>query len=123
MINSEKLFSINTPHESAEKHVSGLAEYTDDIIEPKGTLHAAIGWSNIAKGRIIKLDLREVLKSEGVHGLVTIKDIPGINDVGPVFKGDYIFTNKKIEYYCECCDYKTSKKTDFNRHLLTKKHQ
>lgn len=31
--------------------------------------------------------------------------------------------NKKIEYYCECCDYTTSKKTDFNRHLLTKKHQ
>ena len=31
--------------------------------------------------------------------------------------------NKKIEYYCECCDYSTSKKTDFNRHLLTKKHQ
>ena len=28
--------------------------------------------------------------------------------------------NKKIEYYCECCDYTTSKKTDFNRHLLTK---
>ena len=120
MINSEKLFSINTPHESAEKHVSGLAEYTDDIIEPKGTLHAAIGWSNIAKGRIIKLDLREVLKSEGVHGLVTIKDIPGINDVGPVFKGDYIFTNKKIEYYGQPIFAVAATNTDLARKAVLK---
>ena len=93
----DKIFSIEMPHESAEKHVSGLAKYTDDIIEPHGTLHAAIGWSRISKGRIIKIDLREVIKSEGVHGVITKKDIPGINDVGPVFKGDYIFVDKKID--------------------------
>ena len=94
-----KLFSEEIPHESAEKHVSGFAQYTDDINEPNGTLHAAIGWSKISKGKILKLDLREVLKSEGVKGVITEKDIPGINDVGPVFKGDYIFTSKKVEYY------------------------
>ena len=27
------------PHDSARKHVSGLADYTDDIDEPNGTLH------------------------------------------------------------------------------------
>ena len=99
MKNFENIFSTEQPHESAEKHVSGLAQYTDDIIEPKETLHAAIGWSTIAKGRIIKLDLSNVIKSEGVCGIVTKKDIPGINDVGPVFKGDYIFSNRKVEYY------------------------
>ena len=99
MKNLDNLFSTELPHESAEKHVSGMANYTDDIIEPKGTLHAAIGWSTIAKGRIIKLNLNDVIKSEGVCGIVTKKDIPGINDVGPVFKGDYIFSNKKIEYF------------------------
>ena len=26
------------PHDSAEKHVSGFAEYTDDMKEPDGTL-------------------------------------------------------------------------------------
>ena len=39
MINKEKIFSFEMPHESAEKHVTGLAKYTDDIIEPKETLH------------------------------------------------------------------------------------
>ena len=75
MINQEKIFSFEMPHESAEKHVTGLAKYTDDIIEPKETLHAAIGWSKISKGKIIKLDLRDVVKSEGVIGIVTEKDI------------------------------------------------
>ena len=33
------------PHDSAYKHVSGAAEYTDDIKEPHDTLFGAIGWS------------------------------------------------------------------------------
>ena len=31
------------------------------------------------------------------------------------------FNNEK--YICHLCDYNTSKKTDFNRHLLTAKHK
>ena len=37
--------------------------------------------------------------SEGVVDIITEKDIEGINDVGPIFKGDKIFTSKNIEYY------------------------
>jgi len=33
------------PHESGTKHVSGYANYTDDISEPEGTLYGAIGWA------------------------------------------------------------------------------
>ena len=33
------------PHDSAYKHVSGYAEYTDDINEPKNTIYGAIGLS------------------------------------------------------------------------------
>ena len=29
---------------------------------------------------------------------------------------------KKVEYYCEKCDFLTSNKKDYNRHLKTKKH-
>lgn len=31
------------PHESARLHVTGRAAYTDDLPEPAGTLHAALG--------------------------------------------------------------------------------
>lgn len=32
------------------------------------------------------------------------------------------YGKKKVEYYCEKCDFLTSNKKDFNRHLKTKKH-
>ncbi len=87
------------PHDSAFKHVSGFAEYTDDIKEPEGTLFGAIGWSKKANAIIKKIDLKEVRKSEGVVSVVTCSDIPGRNDVGPVFDGDPIFPQKKVEYF------------------------
>ena len=86
------------PHESAAKHVSGYANYIDDIVEPEGTLYGAIGYSKKAHAIIKKLDLREVWKSEGVVSVVTSADIPGRNDVGAVYDGDPIFP-KKVEYF------------------------
>ena len=32
-------------HDSAHKHVAGSADYIDDMPEPAGTLHAALGLS------------------------------------------------------------------------------
>ncbi len=87
------------PHDSAFKHVSGFAEYTDDIKEPEGTLFGAIGWGKKANATIKKIDLSEVRSSKGVISVVTHLDIPGRNDVGPVFDGDPIFPKRKIEYY------------------------
>jgi xanthine dehydrogenase large subunit len=86
------------PHESGSKHVSGYANYIDDIVEPEDTLYGAIGYSKKAHAIIKKLDLREVWKSEGIVSVVTSADIPGRNDVGPVHDGDPIFP-KKAEYF------------------------
>jgi xanthine dehydrogenase large subunit len=96
---NEILFNKNLAHDSGIKHVSGFAEYTDDISEPLNTLYGAIGWSKKAHAKIKKIDLASVRKSEGVISVVTHSDIPGRNDVGPVFDGDPIFPKKKVEYY------------------------
>ena len=95
----DKLFTKNIEHESAKKHVTGKAIYTDDIPEPQNLLHAAIGYSNCSKGIIKKIDLTDVINSEGVIDVITEADIKGVNDVGPIFKGDKIFTSKEIEYH------------------------
>ncbi len=87
------------PHESGAKHVSGYAHYTDDISEPEGTLYGAIGWAKKSHAIIKKIDLKKVIKSEGVVAVVTSQDIPGRNDVGPVYDGDPIFPTKKVEYF------------------------
>ena len=97
-MNSNSFVMESRPHESGTKHVSGYANYIDDIIEPEGTLYGAIGYSKKAYAIIKKLNLREVWKSEGVVSVVTSADIPGRNDVGAVHDGDPIFP-KKAEYF------------------------
>ena len=57
-------------HESAHLHVSGAADYIDDIPLPAGTLHAALGMSRIAHGRILAMDLKAVAASPGVVPVV-----------------------------------------------------
>jgi len=99
MKNEELIKGQSIPHDSANKHVSGFAQYTDDISEPLNTLYGAIGWSKKAHAKIKKIDLKDVKKSEGVISVITYNDIPGRNDVGPVFDGDPIFPKTKIEYF------------------------
>ena len=87
-------------HDSAQKHVTGTAEYIDDIIEPRGTLHAYLGLSEIAHGKIENLDLSAVESASGVVGILTIADIPGENDVSPTGLHDEpIFAEGKVEFW------------------------
>jgi len=97
-MNSNFFVTEKRPHESGAKHVSGYANYIDDLVEPEGTIYGAIGFSKKAHAIIKKIDLREVWKSEGVVSLVTSADIDGRNDVGAVYDGDPIFP-KKVEYF------------------------
>ena len=75
-------------HESAEKHVSGYAQYVDDIPLPERSLHAYIGFSECAHGFITSLDLEEVRAVEGVIDVFTANSIPGRNDISPTGKND-----------------------------------
>jgi len=49
----ESLAVVRKPivHDSARLHVSGAATYVDDIREPEGTLHVAVGLAPKARGR------------------------------------------------------------------------
>ncbi|WP_417583673.1 xanthine dehydrogenase molybdopterin binding subunit [Nitrincola sp.] len=86
------------PHDSARQHVMGTARYVDDIAEPQGTLYAAVIGSRIAKGRIRSLDLTAVATAPGVVALLTLDDVPGHTDIGPVFPGDPVLTQSDIRY-------------------------
>ena len=71
------------PHDSAHKHVAGTAVYTDDIPEPPGTLHLAIGMSSRAHAEVVAMNLDKVRAAPGVVAVLTAADIPGANDVSP----------------------------------------
>jgi xanthine dehydrogenase large subunit len=72
------------PHDSAAKHVSGAALYVDDVPEPAGLLHVAVGLAPVARGRITGVELAAVRAYPGVVAVLTAADIPGINDISPV---------------------------------------
>jgi len=65
------------PHESAHAHVTGTATYIDDIPEIKGTLHAAPIMSNVAHGKLKKVDAAAALAMPGVRAVLLARDIPG----------------------------------------------
>ena len=85
-------------HESAFKHVTGRAQYVDDILEPTDLLYVATGQSTIAHGRISLLDLDAVRAAEGVIDVVTINDVPGDPDVSPVHTGDILLAAGDVLY-------------------------
>ncbi len=76
------------PHDSAIKHVAGEAIYIDDIPEPAGLVHACLGLSEIAHGRLIALDLGPVRAAPGVLCVLTAKDIPGQNEISSTHRQD-----------------------------------
>lgn len=87
-------------HDSAAKHVTGSAEYCDDIPEPVGTLHAYLGLSTRAHALIRELDLSAVRSAPGVIGVLTAEDLPGSNDVSPTGRNDEpIFATEKVEFW------------------------
>ena len=83
------------PHDSARLHVQGAATYIDDIGEPAGTLHIAIGMANKASGKLKSLGLEAVRGAPGVVTVLTAADIPGKNDIAPVFADEPLFVDAR----------------------------
>lgn len=85
-------------HDSAWLHVRGQARYIDDLLEPEGLLHAAVGHSEQAHARILSMDLSAVRAYPGVVAVITLADVPGHTDIGPVFPGDPVLASELVEH-------------------------
>ncbi|MFZ9626933.1 MAG: molybdopterin cofactor-binding domain-containing protein, partial [Burkholderiaceae bacterium] len=97
-LSNPSLIGEPQPHESARLHVTGRARYLDDIDLPTGTLHAALGISPVAHGRLVGLDLQAVRDSAGVIDVITAADLPGANQCGPVLDDDPILAESELVY-------------------------
>jgi xanthine dehydrogenase large subunit len=92
------LIGAELPHDSAHLHVAGEAPYVDDIVEPHGTLHAALAKSTKPHARIIGIDTSAACAAPGVVAVLTAGGIPGVNDVGPVMRDEPILADKLVQY-------------------------
>ncbi len=86
------------PHESALQHVTGAALYGDDTPLPSDVLYVATGQSPVAAGKISEINLAQVKRSLGVVDVLTAADVPGSNDVSPVYTGDLLFAEDRVDF-------------------------
>lgn len=79
-------------------HVRGTSLFVDDIPTPAGCLHAALFTSPVARGRIRTVDIAPAQAHPGVVAVYTHRDVPGINEVGHVFKDQPLLAIDSVEY-------------------------
>ncbi|MDE0333796.1 MAG: xanthine dehydrogenase molybdopterin binding subunit [Defluviicoccus sp.] len=85
-------------HDSAEKHVTGRAVYIDDMPPVPGTQEIWLATSPHPHARIVSIDCEAARAVPGVSAVVTAADIPGVNDVAPIFSGEPILADGVAEY-------------------------
>jgi xanthine dehydrogenase large subunit len=92
---------VNTAqaHDSAAKHVAGTAPFVDDLPDPPGLLHAALVLSPVAHGRLRGIDPAQAQRAPGFAAIITAKDIPGENDIAPLFAGEPLFADTLVEHF------------------------
>jgi len=94
-----QVLGVELPHESSRHHVEGTAQYVDDVPLAKNALHVACGWAPISAGKILSADFTAVAASEGVVDVCSFSDVPGSNDVSPVFEGDVLFAHQEVAFH------------------------
>eukprot|EP01113_Clastostelium_recurvatum_P030146 TRINITY_DN3652_c0_g1_i1.p1 TRINITY_DN3652_c0_g1~~TRINITY_DN3652_c0_g1_i1.p1 ORF type:complete len:1345 (-),score=361.69 TRINITY_DN3652_c0_g1_i1:322-4356(-) len=83
-------------HQAALKQVTGEAQYTDDIPDPRNGLHGAFVVASKAHAKIIKVDPTKALAARGVVAFFGPSDIPGCNTVGPILDDEELFASKVV---------------------------
>ena len=87
------------PRYSALAHVTGEAQYVDDIFIP-GTLAVKVLRSPVHKGIIRKLDISKAEKMPGVYGVIVAADVP-CNTYGYLTLDQAVLAEKEIRYMGE----------------------
>ncbi len=85
-------------HESGLKHVTGEAKYVDDFPAPPGMLVAQVVGAPVARGRLRGVDSSEARQVPGVHAVLTARDVPGDNQVGPVIHDEELLASAEIHF-------------------------
>jgi xanthine dehydrogenase molybdopterin binding subunit/xanthine dehydrogenase small subunit len=85
------------PHESAHKHVTGEAVYTDD--QPAGALEVWPVCSPHAHARILSRDATVARAMPGIHAVLLAEDVPGENNVGGVKHDEILLADKQVWFH------------------------
>jgi xanthine dehydrogenase molybdopterin binding subunit/xanthine dehydrogenase small subunit len=87
------------PHESGGGHVTGRAEYIDDVAQRRPMLDMWPVCSPHAHARILRRDASGALEVPGVRAVLMAEDVPGHNNVGVSRKDEILLADKETFYH------------------------
>ncbi len=87
------------PHESAHKHVTGEAVYTDDQTAGRHMLETWPVCSPHARAKILKRDATTARTMPGIKAVLLAEDIPGKNDVGAVVHDEILLADHEVFFH------------------------
>ena len=93
---------ISMQHESADLHVTGLALYTDDLVNRHvGVLHAYPVQATHTHAHVTALRTEPARAVPGVVRVLTAADVPGVNDAGvkhdePLFPSEVCYRGHAV---------------------------
>lgn len=91
----------DVPHESAHKHVTGEAMYTDDFAARQNMLEVWPVCAPYARATILRRDASAARAMPGVKAVLMAEDVPGLNDVGAVRQDEILLADKEVFYHSQ----------------------
>lgn len=88
----------NIKHESSQLHVTGTANFIDDVLLPENALHGYVVTSKIARGKLISYGFKQALKVSGVKSILCCKNIKGKNQMGVLKEDEPVLVDKDIDF-------------------------
>ncbi len=85
-------------HISGRLHVTGSSKFIADEAALPGMLYARLLLSPVAHASLKEIDISKALGLPGIFGILTAKDIPGVNQIGHVIKDEPLFPEDRIMY-------------------------
>ena len=87
----------NLKHDSAVKHVIGQSVFVNDITANR-QLVGRVVYSPVAHARISLVDIKAAFKLNGIAAILTWKDIPGENQMGPVVDDELCLAEDEVTF-------------------------
>ena len=85
-------------HDSSLRHSTGQALYIDDMPEQENLLHGAPVLSKFPCGRIKNINSDKLKNLPFFTKVVTAKDIPGDNEIGPIKSGEPVLADESFSF-------------------------
>ena len=85
-------------HDSSLRHSTGQALYIDDMPEQENLLHGAVVLSKFPCGKIKNINSDKLKNLPFFTKVITAKDIPGDNEIGPIKSGEPVLADEFFSY-------------------------